>query len=114
MAEKIIIRKLTGTWSVRAGGAVLGETKNAMELSEGDLAPVIFFPREDIAMAFLDRTEKTANYPQRGDASFFSVVTKSTTLKDAVWSFETPDETALAIKNHLAFQVGDTITVEST
>lgn len=114
MADKIIIRKIPGTWSVRAGGAVLGETKNAMEMSEGDLPPIIFFPREDIAMAFLDRSEKTTHYPQRGDASYFSVVTKSTTLKDAVWSFEAPDETALAIKEHLAFKVGETITVEST
>ena len=39
--SKITIRKATGRWVVRSGGAVLGETSNALELSEGDLAPVI-------------------------------------------------------------------------
>jgi uncharacterized protein (DUF427 family) len=38
MADHIKVRKASGTWSVRAGGAVLGETKNALELSEGEYA----------------------------------------------------------------------------
>ena len=54
MSDEIKIREMPGTWVVRAGGAVLGETRKALELSEGDLAPVIYFPREDLAMAMLD------------------------------------------------------------
>ena len=53
MADHITIRKAPGTWTVRAGGAVLGESDNALELSEGDYPFVIYFPRGDIAMAFL-------------------------------------------------------------
>ena len=34
MADHIKIRKIEGTWVVRAGGAVLGETTEALELSE--------------------------------------------------------------------------------
>ena len=48
MAPKITITRATGTWVVRAGGAVLGESKNALELSEGDHPSVIYFPRSDI------------------------------------------------------------------
>ncbi len=80
MAPKITIRKAEGTWSVRAGGAVLGESQNALELTEGDYAPVIYFPREDIATAFLDRTDHSSHCPWKGDASYFSIVTKSQTL----------------------------------
>jgi len=35
MADHIKIRPATGTWVVRAAGAVLGESKNALELTEG-------------------------------------------------------------------------------
>ncbi len=112
MAPKITIRNATGRWSVRAGGAVLGESANALELSEGDLDPVIYFPRSDIAMAFLDRTEKTTHCPHKGDASYFSVVTKSQTIADSVWSYETPNDNVARIKDHLAFFSGDLITVE--
>lgn len=71
MADHIRIRKTSGKWTVRSGGAVLGETTNALELSEGDLPPVIYFPREDIAMAMLDPTDKTTHCPHKGDAQLF-------------------------------------------
>lgn len=112
MAQHISIRKADGTWSVRAGGAVLGESTNALELREGDYPPVIYFPREDIAMAFLDSSSKSTHCPHKGDASYFSVVTKSTTLNDAVWSYENPKEEVARIKGHLAFYTGENITVE--
>jgi uncharacterized protein (DUF427 family) len=113
MTNHIKIRKASGTWSVRAGGAVLGETKNALELSEGDNAPVIYFPRQDIAMAFLDKTEKTAYCPYKGDAIYYSLVTKSTVLENAAWCYEAPLPDVAAIKDHLAFYVSDNVTIES-
>lgn len=114
MADHIKVRKAVGTWSVRAGGAVLGETKNALALSEDGYPTVIYFPRSDVAMAFLDKTDKSTHCPHKGEASYFSVVTKSTTLENVVWSYETPITEVAEIKNHLAFQVGETIAVEST
>jgi uncharacterized protein (DUF427 family) len=112
MADHITIRKAPGTWTVRAGGAVLGESHNALELSEGDSPFVIYFPRDDIAMAFLDRTDKTTHCPHKGDASYYSVVTKSQTLENVVWSYESPKEGVAGIKDHLAFYANDAIAVE--
>lgn len=112
MADHIRITKAEGRWSVRAGGAVLGESANALELVEGDYPPVIYFPRGDVAMAFLDRTEKSTHCPYKGDANYYSVVTKSTTLADAVWTYEAPLEGVARIKDHLAFYTNDGITVE--
>lgn len=112
MADHIKIRKAGGTWSVRAGGAVLGESANALELSEKGHPPVIYFPREDIAMAFLDSSDKTTHCPHKGDASYFSVVTKSRVLKDAVWSYDAPKDAVDRIKGHLAFSDIDEIVVE--
>ncbi|SEQ37385.1 DUF427 domain-containing protein [Thalassovita taeanensis] len=112
MSNHITIRKAEGTWVVRAGGAILGESDNALELTEGDYAPVIYFPREDIAMAFLDPSDQTTHCPFKGDASYFSIVTKSATLTNAVWSYETPKPEAARIANHLAFYTSDKLAVE--
>lgn len=112
MASHIKITKATGTWTVRAGGAVLGESSNALELVEGDMTPVIYFPREDIAMAFLDESDNSSHCPHKGDARYFSVVTKSRTLENAVWSYENPKEAVAEIKDHLAFYGMDEIAVE--
>ena len=73
---------------------------------------MIYFPREDIATAFLDESDHTTHCPHKGDASYFSIVTKSTTLKNAVWSYENPKERVERIKDHLAFVVSDKPAVE--
>ncbi|MEM9845719.1 MAG: DUF427 domain-containing protein [Pseudomonadota bacterium] len=108
----ISIHKADGTWTVRAGGAVLGESKSALVLSEGSLPDVIYFPRDDIAMAFLDDSDHSSHCPHKGDARYFSIVTKSGTLPNAVWSYENPKEDVARIKDHLAFYASDTVSVE--
>lgn len=112
MANHIKIKPAQGTWSVRAGGAVLGESSEALELSEGDYPPVIYFPRKDVAMAFLDESDQTSHCPHKGDARYFSVVTKSRTLQNAVWSYEDPKDEVAEIRDHLAFYNLDEITIE--
>ena len=112
MTNHITIRKAPGTWSVRAGGAVLAESADALELIEGDYDPVIYFPRGDIAMAFLDRTDATSISPHKGAATYYSVVTKSRTLENAAWSYENPKPDVGQIKDHLAFYKREEITVE--
>lgn len=112
MTNRIRITKADGVWSVRSGGAVLGESRDALELSEGDYPPVIYFPRSDIAMAFLDRTDKTTHCPHKGDANYFSIVTKSEIIENAVWTYESPIDAVASIKDHLAFHTGDKVTVE--
>ncbi|MEO0773137.1 MAG: DUF427 domain-containing protein [Pseudomonadota bacterium] len=108
----ITIRNAPGTWTVRAGGAILVESKSALALSEGSYPEVIYFPREDIAMAFLDATDKSTHCPHKGDASYFSVVTKSTTLENAAWSYEAPKDDVAQIRDHIAFYASDTVTIE--
>lgn len=112
MADHIKIVKANGTWVVRAGGAVLAETPDALELREGDMPAVIYIPRDDIAMAFLDKTSKTTHCPHKGDATYYSVVTKSRTLDNVAWSYEDPSDNVAEIKGHLAFHNVDEVTVE--
>ena len=97
---KITIRKAAGTWTVRAGGAILAESRNALELTEGENAPVIYFPRADIAMAFLEESPRTSHCPFKGDARYFSIETKSQTIENAGWSYA--DRGAYRILQHRA------------
>lgn len=112
MTAKIIIRKLDGVWTVRSGGAVLAETRDAIELCEDNLPPVVYFPRQDVAMAFLDRTDKVTHCPHKGEANYYSIVNKSATLENAVWTYEDPLPQVAEIKDRLAFVTGDNVTVE--
>lgn len=111
MSEHIVIENAEGTWVVRAGGAVIGESSDALVLREGDLPEVIYFPKADIATAFLDRTEHSSHCPHKGDATYYDIQTKSVSLKNAAWSYETPKDDVSAIAGHIAFYA-DKATVE--
>ena len=103
MADHIKIRPAAGTWVIRAAGAVVGESTSALELTEGDYPPVIYFPRADIAMAFLDESDTTSHCPYKGDARYFSIVAKSGPIADAAWSYENPNADVAEIRDYLAF-----------
>ncbi|SLN25948.1 hypothetical protein PSA7680_01122 [Pseudoruegeria aquimaris] len=111
MADHITIAPLPGTWVVRAGGAVLAETIGALELKEGDYPAVIYFPRDDIAMAFLEKSDKTTTCPHKGVANYYSIHAKSGIIEDAAWSYEDPKAEVAAIRDCLAFYP-DKVTVE--
>lgn len=110
--SKITIIPAEGTWIIRAGGAVLGESSRALELNEGDYPPVIYFPREDIGMAFLEATDHKTTCPYKGEASYFSIMSKSKTYENAVWSYEAPIDAVREISGYLAFQVQDGVAIE--
>ena len=103
MADHINITNAQGKWLVLAAGAVIGESTKALELCEGDYPAVIYFPREDIAMAFLDETETTSHCPWKGDATYFTIQGKSGPITDAAWSYDNPLPGVEPIKGHLAF-----------
>ncbi len=111
MTDYIHIRRAPGTWVIRAGGAVLGESRNALELSEGGRAPVLYVPRTDIAMALLDDSLTSSTCPWKGKASYFSLSANGETIRDVAWSYETPKPGSEAIASHLAFYA-DKVTVE--
>jgi len=99
----ITIRPLPGKWVVRAAGAILAETRAALELREGTLPPVVYFPRQDVGMAFMDRSDKVTTCPWKGEASYFHLAAKSGRIENAAWSYETPIEDVAAIAGFLAF-----------
>ncbi|WP_432449839.1 DUF427 domain-containing protein [Aliiroseovarius marinus] len=113
MSDHIKIRPAEGKWTVRAGAAVMGETTRALEVIEGENPPVIYFPRDDVAMAFLDDSDTVTTCPYKGEARHFSIQTRSKLIEDAAWSYEAPVEDLAAIKGFLAFYA-DKATVART
>lgn len=112
MADHIKLHAAQGTYSIRAAGAVLGESSNVIELVEGDYAPVLYVPRADLAMAFFEKTDTTSHCPHKGDATYYTLEAKSGPIKDAAWSYETPKDGLERIAGHLAFYT-DKVTVEA-
>ena len=77
MTSKIRVQPTEGKWVVRADGAVIGDSKRALELVEENCATVVYFPREDLAMAFLEPSEASMPDAAKGLARYFNIVTRS-------------------------------------
>ena len=110
-APKISIGPADGTVVVRAAGAVVAESANALILSEGELAPVFYLPRKDAGIEFMDRSETVTTCPWKGEAVHFTLITKSGSIEDAAWSYENPVAGLEKIRDHLAFY-SEKVTIE--
>ena len=105
------IEPAPGVQVARAGGAVLAESTRALVLREEGRAPVVYFPRDDVAMVFFERSSTETVCPGKGRATHYNLVTRSRIIEDAAWSYEAPVAGAGAIAGHLAFYP-DKVTVE--
>ena len=103
LTAKIRVQPTEGDWVVRADGAVIGESRRALELLEENMTPIVYFPREDLAMAFLEPSETTIRSTQKGTARYFNIVLKSRTIPDAAWTIEEPTAEAARIAGYVAF-----------
>ena len=103
MSKKFTIAPATGVHVVRAGGAIIAETTRALILREEGHEPVVYFPREDGGMEFLDPSDKRTTCPHKGEASHYHIAAKSGLIRDAAWSYEAPMAGAESIAGYLAF-----------
>lgn len=103
MPSPLTFTPVPATIVVRAGGAVIAESQRALELREEDHAPVLYLPREDVAMEFLDPSDTRTTCPLKGVASHFSIAAKSGSIVDAAWSYDDPIPEAEAIRGYIAF-----------
>ena len=103
MSAKFTVTPATGVHVVRAGGAVIAETSRALILREAGCEPVVYFPREDAGMEFLDPSDTRTTCPHKGEATHYHIAAKSGPIKDAAWSYETPLAEAGAIAGFVAF-----------
>jgi uncharacterized protein (DUF427 family) len=88
---------------VRAGGALIADTREALILQEASYPPVQYIPRKDVDMKLLQRTEHTSYCPFKGDASYYSIPSGGEKSVNAVWSYESPYPSVAQIKDYVAF-----------
>lgn len=85
------------------GGHVIADTSHALTVLETGLNPVLYFPREDVVMDLLSKTERHTRCPYKGVASYFTLTKDDQIAENAVWSYEDPITSVLALKGYLAF-----------
>jgi len=90
-------------WLARFAGQVIADSTDAIVLREAAYPPRVYFPRADVDMAYLTRTERTSHCPYKGDAAYYSVANEGQVAENAVWTYEQPYPAMQAIDGRLSF-----------
>jgi uncharacterized protein (DUF427 family) len=89
--------------SVEFNGVAIADSSKAILLHEGSMAPVYYFPRDDVRMDLMRPSRHKTHCPFKGDASYWSLTVGEKSLQNVVWSYENPIEEVVSIKSFIAF-----------
>jgi len=84
-------------------GHEIADSGDVVVLREAGYPPVRYFPRDDVRMVFLRRTDKVTHCPYKGAAAYFSIYRDGKLIDNAVWSYEDPYPAVGGIGGRLAF-----------
>jgi uncharacterized protein (DUF427 family) len=101
--HKVNEERLPQAMTVDVGGEIVAASSDVIRVDEDKAPPRFYFPRTDVRMDALERTETTTRCPYKGTANYFSLTLGPKTLKDAVWTYEDPYDEHPDLKNRLAF-----------
>lgn len=90
-------------WRALFSGHVIADTDDAILLKEADYPQVVYFPRQDVSMEYLSRTDRTTHCPYKGDAGYYTIVMDGRFAENAVWTYEAPFPAMQVIGERLAF-----------
>ena len=99
--------------SVEVCGFTIGLSKDVVlvkEVSEKNYEPVIYFPRSDLNMQMLEKTERKTRCPLKGSASYFSISTHEQRVENGAWSYENIldfDRSLELLRRRVAFDVNN-------
>jgi uncharacterized protein (DUF427 family) len=99
----ITIQPATKRWRACFQGHVIADTNDALVLWEAEYPQVVYFPREDVAMEYLARTDRHTHCPYKGDAAYYTLMMDGKFADNAVWTYEEPADAVSAIAGRLAF-----------
>ena len=88
---------------IEVEGIPIADSERAVIMRETRLAPVYYFPKDDVRMDLLQPTKQRTHCPFKGNASYWNVVVGDRVIENAVWSYEEPFEEASGVKGYVAF-----------
>lgn len=99
----ITLTPATRRWRAMYSGHVIADTADAIILQEANYPPVVYFPRADVAMDYMSRTDRSTHCPYKGDAAYYTLLMDGHIAENAVWTYEQPYPAMELIDGRLAF-----------
>ncbi len=99
----ITLTPATRRWRGKFAGHVIADSAEAIVLQEASYPPVVYFPRKDVSMEYMHRTDHHTHCPYKGDASYYTLQMDGNFAENGVWTYEQPYPAMAAIEGMVAF-----------
>jgi uncharacterized protein (DUF427 family) len=88
---------------VRVDDDLVADSNDVIRVDEDGKPSRFYFPRADVRMDKLTRTDTTTECPFKGTAHYFSLSSGSQRFEDAVWTYEQPYLEHSELQHRIAF-----------
>ena len=85
------------------GGERIVDSDRALVMHETRLAPVYYFPRDDVRMDLMEKTAHRTHCPFKGNASYWTLKAGGREARNVVWAYEEPYDEAEGVRDFVAF-----------
>ena len=89
-AYRVIVEPCGKRVQVVFAGETIADSMETLLLHETRLPQVYYFPRKDVRMDLLQRTDHRTHCPFKGNASYWTMAVGNQVAENAVWSYENP------------------------
>jgi uncharacterized protein (DUF427 family) len=86
------------------GGETVVDTKQAVLLRESGRTPVYYFPREDVRMDLLSRSDRVLQDSHKGKVSYWTLEVGDAVAENAAWTYSEQPEEAPALEDYVALE----------
>lgn len=102
-AYRVVVKPSDKRIRVVFAGVTIADSTDAVVLYETRLPPVYYFPRKDVRMEDLQRTEHHTHCPFKGNASYWNIHVGDALAENVVWAYESPLQEAQDVCDYMAF-----------
>ena len=87
---------------VEFNGTWVADSSRALIVHETRMPPMYYFPKDDVRMDFLEKTDHRTHCPFKGNAGYWTMKVGGQSEENSVWSYEDPYEEAEQVRDYLS------------
>jgi uncharacterized protein (DUF427 family) len=103
--HRVDVEARSGRVRVEFAGETIADSTRCLSVRESHHSEVVYFPRDDVRMQCVERSEYSTFCPFKGTATHWTLRVGDRVAENAIWSYEEPYDQVAELRECMAFYV---------